>query len=155
MVIFTSTGTGDLFDYNPMENTFPASTSDTTLPSWIKHECATLFLPTMDRPKHGMLIRDEDKWGFRCDKGSTSKLYELVDFYSTVRDMIKEIILFQGHKHFKEIFHLRSTIQLKSAVANHVSARGLSSLVSPNSLRDHRTMIPSDKKIWDATYMEE
>ena len=69
--------------------------------------------------------------------------------------MIKEFELFRGHKRFKEIHHLQSIIQLKAAVARHVSAKGLTTLVSPKSLHDHQRLTSADKQIWDDAYLEE
>ena len=69
--------------------------------------------------------------------------------------MIKHFILFKGHPKFKDILHIRSIIQLKTAVANHASAHGLKILVSPSSPLAHWDMDSSDKGIWDKAYMEE
>ena len=149
-------GHWDLYDYDPSSPDFSNSTSDKILPSWITHECnATIFLPTMDQPKHGQLLHAKDKWLFRSGKGPSLKFIELVDFEAVARDMIKQFTLFQGHRKFKDIIHLRSVIQLKKAVANHVSAKGLSSLVSPSSVQAHSSLNPTDKSIWDQAYLEE
>ena len=109
----------------------------------------------MDKPKHGSLVHMDSKWFFKSGKGASSQLTELLDFPSVARDMIKKFILFQGHRRARDIQHLRSTIQLQSAVARHVSAEGLSSTVSPSTLKDHSDMSTKDKSIWDAAYMEE
>ena len=69
--------------------------------------------------------------------------------------MIKQFIQFQGHKCFKDIFHLHSTIKLKAAVANHVSANSFTSLIPPQSVADHSHMCSADKAIWDAAYTKE
>jgi hypothetical protein len=37
----------------------------------------------------------------------------------------------------------------------HVSAHGLQSLIAPTSLKNHQSMTPSDKFIWDSAYSEE
>ena len=149
-------GHWDLYDYDPSSPDFSNSPHDKTLPSWISNECnATIFLPTMDQPKHGQLLQSKDKWLFRSGKGSSTKFVELLDFNSVARDMIKHFTLFQGHRRFKDILHLRSTIQLKSAVANHVSAKGLSSLLAPSSVQAHSSMSPNDRKIWNDAYLEE
>ena len=145
----------DLFDYDPTDNSFPNS-YDKTLPAWIQNNTkATIFLPTMDQPKHGYLISSNDKWLFKSGKGSTLKIIELLDFHSVARNMIKNFFLFQGHKRFKDILHLRSVVQLKAAVARHVSASGLSNLIPPASVDHHSKMSPQDKEIWDAAYLEE
>ena len=149
-------GHWDLFDYNPNNSTFSNSNHDGTLPSWIMHNCnATLYLPTMEKPKHGTLLYTADKWYFKFGKGASASIKELMDFHFTARNMIKDFNLFQGHRRFKDIYHLRSTIQLKAAVAHHVSAHGLQTLVPPQSPCDHSSMSPSDKQIWDAAYLEE
>ena len=145
----------ELFDYDPSDNSFP-NAADKTLPSWIRHNCkATIFLPTMDQPKHGYLIDSNDKWLFQSGKGSTLKYIELLDFHAVARDMIKNFNLFEGHKRFRDILHLRSVVKLKAAVARHVSATGLSNLIPPTSLDQHAKMSPQDKDIWDAAYLEE
>ena len=145
----------ELFDYDPTENTFPNS-KDKSLPQWISHNCkATIYLPTMDQPKHGHLVKSTDKWLFKSGKGSTLKYVELLDFNSVARDMIKNFVLFEGHRRFKDILHLRSIIKLKAAVARHVSAAGLSNLIPPTSVDSHTKMSPKDKEIWDAAYSEE
>jgi hypothetical protein len=40
-------------------------------------------------------------------------------------------------------------------VLRHVSAHGLQSLIAPSSLKQHNSMSPSDKLIWDSAYSEE
>ena len=100
-------------------------------------------------------MESKDKWFFKSGKGTSTKIIELLDFNSVARDMIKQFVLFPGHKRFKDILHLRSVIQLKAAVANHVSASGLSTLVPPSTIDSHTTMTPADKAIWDAAYSEE
>ena len=109
----------------------------------------------MDQPKHGYLIQSKDKWLFKSGKGPTFTYIELLDFNAVARDMIKQLVLFQGHKRFKDILHLKSSIQLKAAVARHVSAAGLSNLIPPPSVDSHPKMSPQDKEIWDAAYLEE
>ena len=147
-------GHWQLFDYDPSSNTFPNG-KDKTLPEWIVHNCkATIFLPTMDQPKHGILIKSTDKWLFQSGKGPSSKIIELVDFHTVARDMIKQFVLFQGHKKFRDILHLRSIIKLKASVARHVSAAGLSNLIPPTSVEHHSKMSPHDKAIWDSAYLE-
>ena len=113
--------------------------------SWYK----LTYVNSLEQPKHWTLIQTKDKWLFKSGKGPSSKFIELVDFNAAARDMIKQFALFQGHRKFKEIIHLRSIIQLKAAVANHVSAQGLSSLVAPSSLQSHATMNASDRDIWN------
>jgi len=44
---------------------------------------------------------------------------------------------------------------LKDCVLRYVSAHGLQSLVTPSSLKNHQSMSPSDKSIWEAAYNEE
>ena len=145
----------ELFDYNPSENTFP-NTKDGTLPKWVTNNCkATIFLPTMDQPKHGYIVQSNDKWLFKSGKGTSVKYIELLDFHSVARDMIKNFVLFEGHRRFKDILHLKSVIKLKAAVARHVSAVGLSNLIPPTSVDSHAKMSPKDKEIWDAAYLEE
>ena len=149
-------GHWDLYDYDPTSTSFQNSSTDKTLPDWISHNCnATIFLPSMDQPKHGILMESKDKWFFKSGRGANTKIIELLDFHSVARNMIKQFVLFQGHKRFKDILHLCSIIQLKSAVANHVSASGLSTLVPPSTVDSHSSMPPSDRSIWDAAYSEE
>ena len=145
----------ELYDYDPSSNHFP-NAKDNTLPEWISHNCrATIFLPNMGQPRHGQLIQSKDKWLFKSGKGPSVKYIELLDFHAVARDMIKQLALFQGHKRFKDIIHLRSVIQLKASVARHVSASGLSNLIPPTSVDSHSKMSPQDKVIWDAAYQEE
>ena len=90
----------DLFDLDPSNSIF-TNGSDKTLPVWISHNCkATILLPTMDQPKHGSLFQTKDKWFFKSGKGTSVKIIELIDFHSVARDMIKDFVLFQGHKRY-------------------------------------------------------
>ena len=147
MEIIHQHGHWDLFDYNPSSTILSNSNTDKTLPSWIIHNCnCTIFLPTMDQPRHGQLLQTTDKWLFKSGKGPSTKYIKLLDFQSVARDMIKQFTLFQGHRKFKDIIHLRSIIKLKAAVANHVSAQGLSSLIAPFSLHAHSSMNKFDKE---------
>ena len=109
----------------------------------------------MDQPKHCQLLHARTKWLFRSGRGPSLKFIELVDFEAFARDMIKQVTLFQGHRKFKDILHLRSVIQLKAAVANHVSAKRLSSLISPSSVQAHSSLNANDKHIWDKACLEE
>ena len=130
-------GHWELFDYDLSSSSFPNG-KDNTLPSWIQHECkATLFLPTMEQPKHGTLLQSGEKWLFQSGKRASSKIVELLDFHSVARDMIKQFVLFPGHKRFRKILHFRSIIQLKASVAKHVSASGLTNLLPPPSVESH------------------
>ena len=149
-------GHWDLYDYNPSSPDFSNSSKDKTLPSWITNSCnVTIFLPTMDQPKHGQLIQTRDKWLFRSGKVSSTKFIELLDFHAVARDMIKHFTLFQGNRKFKDVLHLRSIIHLKSAVANYVSVKGLTSLIAPSSVQAYSKMSEMYRKIWNKAYLEE
>ena len=114
-------GHWDLFDYDPSSSsTFTNNQWYKTLPLWISHECKTiLFLPTMDKPKNAYLISTQDKWLFKSRRGYENHYIELLNFHTVARDMIKQFVIFEGHKRFQDILHVRTTItSLKQLLQN-------------------------------------
>ena len=98
-------------------------------PHGYKNCLVALFLPTMDKPKHRTLVNIDSKWFFQSGKGSKFKISELLHFNSVTHNMIQQFILFEGHKKLKMFFISVLLSNLKAAVANHVSAHDLTSLI--------------------------
>jgi len=56
---------------------------------------------------------------------------------------------------YNEEFDGLPSIQLKDCVLRHVSTHGLQTIVAPSSLKNHCSLSPHDKLIWDDGYNEE
>lgn len=63
--------------------------------------------------------------------------------------------IFKGHCKFRRVYKARAQVQLRDSVLRHVSALGLTSLVSPSSLKSISKMNDSDQAIWHNAYSEE
>ena len=126
-----------------------------TIPKWINHlSKVTLFLNSMDKPKHGYLIKQGDEFRFRPGHKTTNVYIPLPNFESTVMNLIETHQIFQGHPHFKKIMQAKQTYLLSKTVARHVSAAGLTSSDVPTLLQ-HKNLSQGDKQIWDNAYAEE
>ena len=68
--------------------------------------------------------------------------------------MLRDLTLHKGHPPYKKIEKSLQSRYIGSIVANHVSAKELSSSHVPH-LIEHKLLNPKDKKIWDAAYREE
>ena len=135
----------------PLTNKVPS-----VLPDWIKGGApATLFLNHMSKPRHGRLYSNSDgEWIF-CP-GNLSDLSKgtiLHDLSANCHILLESGQLFRGQ--FPRVYQACSQAQLTDCLLRRISAHGLQSLVPPSSLKQHQSMTPSDKEIWDAAYSEE
>ena len=132
--------------------------TEQTIPSWITTSGkATLYLPTMKRPKQGYLRqKPSQEWEFIPGRSKTSNTIAipLPDFEPQVFSMIEKFQLYEGHKRFDKIREDHDKIKFHQSVARHVSAAGLDNM-SPPTLSKHSQMTDNDKTIWDAAYREE
>ena len=126
-----------------------------TIPKWLQHlsKC-TLFLNTMDKPKHGYLVQQNNQHFFRPGHKTTNTLIPLPHFDSQALHLIHTHQLFKGHPHFTKLIQAKQNYFLSNTVAKHVSTAGLTSTDVPTLLQ-HKNLTPGDKKIWDAAYEEE
>jgi hypothetical protein len=138
---------------NPLTNKVPS-----VLPDWIKGGApATLFLNHMSKPRHGRLYSNSDgEWIFCTrNRSDLSKGTILHDLLADCHVLLESGQLFKGHAKFPKVYQAHSQAQLTDCVLRHISAHGLQSLVPPSSLKQHQSMTPSDKEIWDRAYSEE
>jgi len=150
-------------EYSISENLLEATSSpspkkDHILPDWIQGGAtATLFLSTMSKPRHGRLYFDDTgQWIFCAGKSADlSKGIVFSDLPATCENLLATGQLFRGHTKFQRVYQARAQVQLRDCVLRHVSAHGLTSLMSPSSLKQHANMLPSDKQIWDDAYDDE
>ncbi len=155
---------GLLLEYSDCDNILeakpvcPASSNSALLPPWIQDGTnITLFLSTMQKPKHGKLYKNSMlEWVF-CPGNSKdiSNGIVLSDLSATIQHLLNPGQIFKGHAKFKRVYSARAQIQLRDCVLCHVSAHGLSSLIVPSSLKSHSKLSSSDKNIWDDAYFEE
>jgi hypothetical protein len=155
---------GSLLEYSDCDNILeakpdcPASSNSALLPPWIQDGTnITLFLSTMQKPKHGKLYKNSMlEWVF-CPGNSKdiSNGIVLSDLSATIQHLLNPGQIFKGHAKFKRVYSARAQIQLRDCVLCHVSAHGLSSLIVPSSLKSHSKLSSSDKNIWDDAYFEE
>ena len=126
-----------------------------TFPKWLQHlsKC-TLFLDTMDKPKHGYMVKQDNEYFFRPGHKTTNTLISLPQFESLAMHLINTHQIFKGHPHFTKLIQAKQNYLLSNTVAKHVSAAGLTSTDVPTLLQ-HKNLKPNDKKIWDAAYEEE
>ena len=126
-----------------------------SFPKWIQHECAaTLFTPSMEKLRHGKLLKHSHNWFFRPGVKPSNKLIKLPDFETIAPDMVSCGHLARGHIKFQPLINLCSGGTLRRIVANHISAANLTSLEVPTLLQ-HHSLPPEDKLTWDAAYKEE
>jgi hypothetical protein len=145
----------DELELSPLTSTV---SSAKILPYWVKGGAnSTLFLYNMSKPRHGKLYQDSDhNWVF-CPGQITylSAGIPLPHFVENCQDLLDSGQLFRGHTKFHRVYATRNQIQLRDYVLRHVSAHGLSSLIAPTSLKQHHSMPPMDKAIWDSAYDKE
>jgi hypothetical protein len=84
-----------------------------------------------------------------------TKGVKLPDLSATYQNLLDTGQLFKGHTKFSRVYQARNQVQLKDCVLCHVSAHGLQSIFAPSSLKNHQSMSPTDKLIWDDAYNEE
>ena len=136
----------------------PNDSVENTIPKWITESGkATLFLPTMKRPKRGYLRqKPTQEWEFipGMSKTATTVAIPLPDFEPQVFHLIDTFQLYEGYKRFNSIKEDHAKLNFHREVARHVSAAGLENLSTP-TLSKHSQMSPNDKAIWDAAYKEE
>ena len=54
------------------------------MPKWISHNTnATLYLPTMEKPRHGKLLCDNNVWSFHPGRKETNPAISLPEFVIT------------------------------------------------------------------------
>ena len=146
-----------LLDHDPTQTPQDTlSIKSTSLPSWIKqHAPATLFLPTMPKPRRGTLkIHTDQQWYFHYGRSNTTEPTLLKNFDRDARDLIHQQHLIRGHPPFHTIIANRKSIIFKESVARHVSAASLKNLDAP-TLIQMQSLIDTDKEAWNQAYDEE
>ncbi len=160
-VVFQDGTIAEYSDTNNILELAPVQKSQSTsilLPSWVQDTAnATLFLPTMTKPRHGKLRLDSsNNWTFTPGNSvDISQGILLPDLSANIQSLLDSGHLFKGHTKFSRVYNTRAQVQLKASVLRHVSAHGLLSLIAPVSLKSHQSMSDTDKAIWDAAYSEE
>ena len=126
-----------------------------TFPKWIHNNAkCTIYLNSMTKPSQGHLFYSENKWVFKSGHKHHNSPISLPDFEKNVYNLITTFQLFKGHQTFRKIIETRSSFNLGTIVARHVSAISLSSTDAPNLLK-HCKLNKNDKEIWDNAYKEE
>lgn len=124
-------------------------------PSWLKHESnITIRLDGSENYQHGKLIKQGTQYFFKPGRSDKSPAVLLQDFENQAIYLIRDLLLFQGNKSFKKIRELLQSRYIGKILANHVSAKGLTSTDVPNLIQ-HKLLCKGDKKIWDDAYFEE
>ena len=132
------------------------STRDTTLPTWIKqHAPATLFFPTMPKPRRGTIkLHTDHEWYFHFGRSNTTEPVHLQNFHLEARNMIHNYHLIRGHPPFHKIMANRNSQIFKDSVARHVSAASLRNLDVPTLIQMQKLQ-DTDKTTWNKAYNEE
>jgi len=155
---------GSLAEYSDTSNVMEAAPvlsltpQPTILPHWIQGGAnATLFLHKKTKPKHGKLfLKDSGHWLFCHGTSSdTSSGIILQDLPATCQSLLDSGQLFQGHTKFQQVYNARNQVNLQQCVLHHVSAHGLTSLLTPSSLKSLSLMNSNDQRIWGDAYSEE
>jgi hypothetical protein len=151
---------GSITEYSDRENIISAapspqvSTRSSLLPSWIKDNVnATCFFPiclNLDMASYVSLLRIV---GYSVR--DLSQGIPLPDLSADCQYLLDTGQLFRGHSKFCRVYNARAQLQLRDCILHHVSAHGLTSLVTPPSLKSHSKLSSSDKLIWDEAYSEE
>ena len=68
--------------------------------------------------------------------------------------MLRDLTLHKGYPSYKKIEQMLQSRYIGSIIANHVSAKGLSSHHVPH-LIEHKLLNSNDRKIWSEAYKEE
>ena len=123
-----------------------------TYPSWFRDKCAvTVILPSMQAPKQGKLVLQQDmSWHFRPGKSTTATTIPL----QNINEAVQNHDIVKGHIPFSKLALQRQTHGLTTVVARHISACNLH-ILNPPTLINHRKLHPDDKQLWYAAYSEE
>jgi hypothetical protein len=107
----------------------------------------------MAKQGHGTLNLSQDHWMFYPGKSTEGIM--LPDLETNCQILLDTGQLFKGHAKSRNVNDARNQISLRYSVLHHVSAHGLKSLAAPTSIKNHTSMDPTDKSIWDEAYNEE
>ena len=122
-------------------------------PQWLTHG-ANITIKQENKFQHGILLISNNQYFFRPGRSEKNKPTLLKDFQTRAIYMIRDLTLHKGHPPYKKIERLLQSRYIGSIVANHVSAKGLSSSHVPH-LIEHKLLNPKNEKIWEAAYQEE
>jgi len=76
----------------------------------------------MEKPKHGILIKNNNEWFFRAGTKATNPLLYLVSFKTNIINLIQSHQLYPGNPNYAKVIQSKNNLNLGNAVAKHVSA---------------------------------
>ena len=128
-------------------------TKNKYFPKWITDgTIATMKLNT--KYQHSKIHSVNRQFFFKPVRSFKNQSIHIPDFDTKAIYMLRGMSLFKGHLPYKRIEQQLQSRYVGSIVAEHVSARELSSHYVPH-LIEHKRLKPKDKLIWDAAYREE
>ena len=139
---------------NPLHLPHLNNQTTSTLPKWLKQGCrTTIFLNTMSEPCQGKLYKDSS-WKFIPNNRIKHSTIFLPHLERDVLKLLNTFQIFAGNIPAWKVWQTKSSFNMGTIFARHVSAAGLTSTDVP-SLIQHSKLNEKDRSIWDAAYSEE
>lgn len=140
-------------EIDPLLNLDNAIHKNKYFPQWLTHE-AKITLKQNNKFQYGSLLLSNNQYFFRPGRSQKNQAIFLPDFHTRAIYMLRDLQLHKGHPPYKKLEQLLQSRYIGSIVANHVSAKGLTSNHVPH-LIEHKLLNENDRKIWNSAYRKE